>query len=720
MTFLNPLLLLGALGIALPILAHLINRQQVKRTDWAAMQFLNRNVRVRSRQIRLRDLLLLMMRCLALLLIVFALARPATDKSGGGWLPGETSAGVVIAIDRSFSMAHREGQSSRFDRALEQARVIAEQLKPGDPFTLVMLGGEHEVVLRNVAFDADRFAEVLSEQQPGPESLDLGTVPKQLASLVQDMDAIHKEVYLITDTQAGDWAEPADALRAGLSELSSLAGVFVVPVLGSSDNLALTGLDLVSGELRREAVARYRATVQNFGDAPATNIEVRCLVDGVQIDSKQIGLIPAGGSASVSMFVPFYNAGPTRLTAEIGADSLLSDNARHAVAVVRDRVRVLCIDGSSGGAGQLLMAGLLARSNGKTDDDYQVQVVQWPTVPTESLDAFDVVILADVPEITPDQADAFSRFVREGNGLIWFAGENVKAEKWNALSGLGEDSLLPGLIGEVVDVTDRLGIGKPLSQDLPDHAVCRPLQSLPEDLLSETRFSKRLRVEASATSFGLLHLAGSHAPILLEHALGRGQVMMLTSSADTAWNNMALTPVFPMLMQQLVTYLSSRAFEQPHLVGDALTLSYADEPDASDAVFETPSSQSVPVPVLEHRQQYMALLERARESGFYVARVSVQSSGLPIAVNVDTSESQVRCLEASSLMQRLSGTGVTISSGADQLRADIATVRTGRSSWRYVLLAALLLLLAEALFADWTLRRKPAGAGVASARMEVA
>jgi hypothetical protein len=63
MSFLNPLLLFAAIGVSLPILAHLLNRQKVKRTDWAAMQFLNRNVRVRSRQLRLRDIFLLLLRC---------------------------------------------------------------------------------------------------------------------------------------------------------------------------------------------------------------------------------------------------------------------------------------------------------------------------------------------------------------------------------------------------------------------------------------------------------------------------------------------------------------------------------------------------------------------------------------------------------------------------------------------------------------------------------
>ena len=76
MTFLNPLLLLAGLGVALPILAHLLNRHRVQHTPWAAMQFINRNVRIRSRQMRLKDILLLLLRCLAVLLLGLALAKP--------------------------------------------------------------------------------------------------------------------------------------------------------------------------------------------------------------------------------------------------------------------------------------------------------------------------------------------------------------------------------------------------------------------------------------------------------------------------------------------------------------------------------------------------------------------------------------------------------------------------------------------------------------------
>ena len=189
MSFLNPLILLAALGIALPILAHLLNRQQVKRTDWAAMQFLNRNLRVRSRQIRLRDILLLLLRCLALLLLVLALSRPFWPGTSGNLLSGEARAGVVIAIDSSFSMDHAENGISRFDRALEQAGIIANSIQHGDPVSLVFMGGEDEVIIRNMAFDPVRFNKSLKEAKTSSATLDLDRVAKRISELVENMDA---------------------------------------------------------------------------------------------------------------------------------------------------------------------------------------------------------------------------------------------------------------------------------------------------------------------------------------------------------------------------------------------------------------------------------------------------------------------------------------------------------------------------------------------------
>ncbi|MGC6467794.1 MAG: BatA domain-containing protein [Akkermansiaceae bacterium] len=706
MSFFNPFTLFAALGIGLPIIAHLLARQKVKRTDWAAMQFLNRNVRVRSREIRLRDVLLLCLRCLALLLMVTALSRPAWKAGAPDWLPGESRAGVVIGLDASFSMEHGGEGDSRFDRALEQVEVISKTLQAGDPISLVLLGGEDEVLIRNMAYDRDRFRQALAQAKGVPAGLNLDLVPKRLGELVDDLEAPRKEVYFISDMQERDWRESSVRFQESLGVLKDKADVFLVPVSGVSSNLAVTDFDLVSGVLRKGTTARYQASVKNFGTEPALNVEVQCRVEGVQIDTKVIPQVVPGGSETVSLFVPFHNAGPTRITAEISDDLLVTDNVRRLVAVVRDRVSVLCVDGSDGDAGRLVVSALLARGDGGQDEDYVVRSAPWLSLPTEDLSSVDVIVLADVPEITPVQVEQLSRFVREGNGLVWFAGDNVKTEVWNERMAASEASLLPAVLGQSEDSATALGAGRPLDPSMPDHPVCLPLLSLPEDLFSETRFLRRLAVEPAPSSFPVLRLAGSNAPILLEQSLGRGHVFMFTTSAETSWNNMALTPVFPMLMQQVVTYLAGREFEQSRVVGDSLSLSYVEQPDASDAVFETPSGETMTVPVKEHRKQYVAMLENAAEAGFYTARVSVQSPGLPVAVNVSPEESEVTPLDEVGLEKNLEGLDITVASSGEELASAIATQRSGRSSWRFFMMAALVILLLECLLADRLRQRK--------------
>ena len=170
---------------------------------------------------------------------------------------------------------------------------------------------------------------------------------------------------------------------------------------------------------------------------------------------------------------------------------------------------------------------------------------------------------------------------------------------------------------------------------------------------------------------------------------------------------MALTPVFPMLLQQMITYLTAREFEKPRMVGNSLSLAYVDQPDASNAVFDTPSGETITVPVNAYGNQYVALLDRANEAGFYLARVSVQASSMPIAVNVNTSESNVKSLSADDLTQQFGDSNIMIARTDGELLDAIQQARPGRSIWRTLLIAALAIFVIESLLAHFTTHRMP-------------
>src|SRR5690606_35437928 len=151
--FLNTWLLLGVLGVGVPFAVHLFNRFRPKTVEWAAMELLRRALATRSRQVKMEDLVLLILRCLAVLLLALALARPTLIGSAAGWLGGSPRASVVLAIDGSYSMDHHPGITTRFDAARQRARDALASVATGSPLTLTLLGREPQTLLRSTGYD---------------------------------------------------------------------------------------------------------------------------------------------------------------------------------------------------------------------------------------------------------------------------------------------------------------------------------------------------------------------------------------------------------------------------------------------------------------------------------------------------------------------------------------------------------------------------------------
>lgn len=98
MLFLNPLLLWGLLAASIPVLIHLINKRRHKTIQWAAMQFLLKATRESRGKKKLRQILILTCRTLAIAALAFAAARPIISGLIG-W--GGGSIDTVVQIGRA-------------------------------------------------------------------------------------------------------------------------------------------------------------------------------------------------------------------------------------------------------------------------------------------------------------------------------------------------------------------------------------------------------------------------------------------------------------------------------------------------------------------------------------------------------------------------------------------------------------------------------------------
>ena len=139
MTFLEPFLLAVILPfVVLPIIIHLINRMRYTPMDWAAMNFLFKAKRSSTKFAKLREIIILACRCLAILCLALALSRPL---SGGwlGWAFSGSSETVIILLDRSSSMAtlDESGQRNKLEKSIAMIKDSAKNLSQGTEYVLI-------------------------------------------------------------------------------------------------------------------------------------------------------------------------------------------------------------------------------------------------------------------------------------------------------------------------------------------------------------------------------------------------------------------------------------------------------------------------------------------------------------------------------------------------------------------------------------------------------
>ncbi|MDA1052433.1 MAG: BatA domain-containing protein [Planctomycetota bacterium] len=324
MAFVNLSLLLGGLFTAIPVVLHLVMRQQPKRLTFPAMQFLRQRRETNRHKLQLKHWLLLGLRCVAIVLLAAAFARPSVLSAvAGQWmLIALVGMGVlVVGALMMISIVQRKGRVLIGAlSAITLAAVIAfAAMLVGlvNQSAGVLLGDEQAPVAAVMVFDTSPHMEyryqnqtrsevaremgnwlisqfppdsevaVLdSRQSPAVFAIDLASARKAIdrlhttevnqpmpsvvgraLNLVKSSEKTRKEVYLFTDLVSSAWQDPTGALAKTLEESSDVL-LYVIDV-GVLDprNAALAALELSTDTLAKSNELRVSTSVLNVGAA---------------------------------------------------------------------------------------------------------------------------------------------------------------------------------------------------------------------------------------------------------------------------------------------------------------------------------------------------------------------------------------------------------------------------------------------------------------------
>ena len=713
MGLLAPLFLLGLAAIAAPILIHLRLRQRSRVVRFPSLMFISKAPYRSIRRRRLRDVLLLLMRCIAVALLALAFARPLWQ---GDAVAGAAASSrlVVVLLDNSFSM----GFGDRWQQATAAAESTFDELDAADRGALVVYSDEAELHGAPTT-DGALLATMVGEVEVGPRATSL--LPAiQLARgvLAEAGETGQRELVIVSDFQRSSWTpENVAALPAGVE----LRLVDVAEQDEAVRNAAVTDVAFDhsrSGDREQVGIAARISYLVNSepSAAPAETplrAEVDLLLDREVVQTRAVEL--GVDSSTMVNFAPevLERQRTTRGTVRLRDDALTVDNEFRFVLSPAHEVGVLVIepDGDRRRGRYLEEALALGRR-----PFFRVSRVQASGFGRSMLDGKSVVVVNDAAQqLSASASEAVAGFVRAGGGLL------LAVER-----GLTRTAGLPREFGVTSEgETDRLsGSAGALAWFETGHPVFDVFAAARSGDFSSASFFRYHRLVAPEGAAAIARFDDG-APALLDlmpvtaedgetSGDGSGRVLVMPTSFDTFWNTLPLQAVFLPFVHRSVEYLAGYSLSRSwYRVGEVAQVELPGGPgngEGNGYVSVAPSGRESRIDA-----DGGGLLLDVEEPGFYEfreVRADVSTEPLTLASNVPVAESDLSRLDLDEFVSRVRPKSEEGGPAAEAAAQTPEERERRQRLWWFLIAAAALVLAAETLFGN---RRRAAAAPVVTA-----
>jgi len=658
MSLLAPAFLLGLLAIGIPIWLHRLSSENPNRQPFSSVMFLEPGEPRRVLAKKLQYLLLFALRVGVLVLLALLFAGPALQGRVQS-LVTETARLHVIVMDLSASMSHGD----RWARAEELAESVVAELESSDVAQVVTAGRVMEVVTEP-SLDRGALRQAIATVEPGPFRVDYGQLISSVDSLVRGAE-LPVVVHVVTDAQRSS----LPTRFADLAPRTPLELMIHDASVAGEDNWAVDGLtwSAVSGD--------FVASLHGYAleDSQRT---VTLQLNGTQVAQQDISLA-AGETAQARFEGLELAAGANRVVAAFASgDELAVDDERYLVVKRPTPRPILLVTGDARGRAELFLSSALATLAAQA---YEVEEVGPAGLAEQPLEDYVFIVVADAGALADEDAAILRRYTESGGAILMALAQRS--------AGLGE---VP-VTGHAFEPFSQFGMDE--GEYLVVGTMDRSHPALGQmDELRSSRFYRHVSLQPEETDTVLIRLEQG-SPLLTEHSLGDGRVLIFGSSLDREWNDLPVQPVFVPLIAQLSAYLSGdhRISVEAQL---GATLSARAMGFAGGQVFAPDGTKALGLAGAGAGDDVLV-----DQIGFY--EVVGEGQTELVAVNVDPRESDVMPMEANALARWRD-----LSPGAGQAgTGTLDLMETPPTElWPWILGLLLVVVFMESWVGNWHLR----------------
>ncbi len=670
MQFLYPIFLFALAALAIPIILHLFYFRRFKKVYFTNVRFLKEVKEETSARSKLRNLLVLLMRLLAIAFLVLAFAQPFIPARDTEVKAGTKA--VSIFIDNSFSMEALSQDVPLLEKAKQRAREAVQAYAPDDQFQVLAndFEGRHQrlvgrddalALIDEVAISPEvkALSRVLTRQE---QALNTGRTDNHVAYLISDFQRNITDIESYADTTLELNLIPLQAVQERNIAIDSAWFSAPVPMANQTNAVIVK--------------------VRNFTGEDAENIRLSIRYDG---QTKPVGTlsIPANASVLDTVNLSIQRTGWHEAELAITDYPVQFDDTYYFSFNVREQIDVLAINEAQ--PDRYLTAAFAGMANFNLDN------LLSQNLDYSSFANYQLIIINGLNDISTGLGFELAQFVKEGGNLLVFPGRNANLGSYRSfLFSFPADELLA--FEEEARIVGQVNTEEFIFNDVYENKSANLK-------LPATQGNFRLSSSASRGEERLLTYRDGNA-YLSKYQVEKGNLYLCTAPLGEEYNDLVRNgEIFiPMLYKMAIS--SGKGQKVAYTIGRDEVIEANHQTASSDIVYKLKGQgrEFIPEQRIIGSKVFLSVNNQVRDAGFYTLFLQESNPLGAYAFNYDRRESALDYYSPDALGE-LVGPLANIINIADTavLTARIEEQSQGTPLWRWCLILALVFLGAEVL-----------------------
>ena len=669
MRYQNPQLLLALLAIAIPIIIHLFNLRKYKTVRFSSIRFLKEIKQAKRSYSRLKNLLILLSRILAITFLVLAFAKPFIPSKEQ---ETEIVKNIFFYIDNSFSMESVSADGILLDIAKNKAVKIANEYDTESNFYLI-----------TNEFSA-KHSRMFSKAEIGSiiQQVEVSSHYKSLTEIISRQQSLNKQnrntqMYVLSDMQKSTF------LDEEFIKTDSNLNILIIPLNKTAENnLYMDSCWMNSPIIQKRKSIEIFARVQNKSDLELSNIPAFLHVNNQQKAISNFSVLPNESVEITFKFTPI-SSGFKQCKISLQDYPISFDDNFYFSFEILDKIKVMTVFEKS--------PNFSIKSLFENDETIEYKATNIGQINYEEIKNQQLLVLDGLSNISSGFQQSIGSFVENGGSIAIFPSNDINFKDYSSLCKLLK----------IDEYISKDTVKQKVNQISYRHKIFDGVFEEEEEKINLPIANIHYKISGKNNSNKQTIFALEMEDDFINHyTFSSGDIYLFASALNDASCNLGKHALFVPLMYNMALI----SYKNTDLYYSISENNYFDAPksEIKKNIYHLKSEKVdiIPFEKFVGGKWKLYLHQQIKNAGNYLLTVGEKTISA-LSFNYGKKESQPNIYsskEVEEILQKNNITGIKINTNTKQNISNmVQQIQLGKSYWKHCIILVLLFLLIEIL-----------------------